>query len=176
MYDWKGPKQGNPEEYQVIRVTKDLQVFRNGELEGKIRMFRNGNFSYFGYTLQSVDEAEAKVVWNPPPSKKKKDAPAKGPVRTSKLASNISYLLSGLLISLPWEVPFQMHRSCGGKNEPLIYSRLFLLKGPRAERPYHSVFMTQPSEGQCVDSACQRCTVESQRKILAFKIPLGVDA
>ena len=116
------------------------------------------------------------VVWNPPPLKKKKDAPAKGPVRTSKLASKISYLLSGLLTSLPWEVPFQMHRSCGGKNEPLIYSRLFLLKGPRAERPYHSVFMSQPSEGQCVDSACQRCTVESQRKILAFKIPLGVDA
>ena len=77
-YDWKRPVEGNPEEYQVIRVTKDLQVFRNGELEGKIRMFRNGKFSFFGYTLQSVDE-EAKVVWNPLPSKKKKDAPAIAP-------------------------------------------------------------------------------------------------
>ena len=78
LYDWKGPKQGNPEEYQVIRVTEDLEVFCNGELEGKIRMFRNGKFSYFGYTLQSVDE-EAKVVWNPLPSEKKKDAPAIAP-------------------------------------------------------------------------------------------------
>ena len=38
MYDWKRHKQGNPEEYQVIRVTEDLEVFCNGELEGKIRM------------------------------------------------------------------------------------------------------------------------------------------
>jgi hypothetical protein len=88
LYDWKRPKEGNPDEYHVIRVTEDLEVFCNGELEGKIRMFRNGNFSYFGYTLQSVDEAEAKVVWNPPPSKKKKDAPAKGPVVWLRLEAN----------------------------------------------------------------------------------------
>ena len=53
MYDWKRHKQGNPEEYQVIRVTEDLEVFCNGELEGKIRMFRNGNFSYFGSASQN---------------------------------------------------------------------------------------------------------------------------
>ena len=77
-----------PRELRFSVRPNGIEVFCNGELEGKIRMFRNGNFSYFGYTLQSVDEAEAKVVWNPPPSKKKKDVPAKGPVVWLRLEAN----------------------------------------------------------------------------------------
>ena len=67
-----------PRELRFSVRPNGIEVFCNGELEGKIRMFRNGKFSYFGYTLQSVDE-EAKVVWNPLPSEKKKDAPAIAP-------------------------------------------------------------------------------------------------
>jgi hypothetical protein len=74
-FDWTRPIEGNPDEHHVLRVTEDLDVFCNGELEGKIRQFRNGTLSYFGYTLH-VDQSQEKVAWTPPPQRNKKEQKA----------------------------------------------------------------------------------------------------
>ena len=74
-FDWTRPIEGNPDEHTVLRVTEDLDVFCNGELEGKIRQFRNGTLSYFGYTLH-VDQSQEKVAWTPPPQRNKKEQKA----------------------------------------------------------------------------------------------------
>ena len=42
-----------PRELRFSVRPNGIEVFCNGELEGKIRMFRNGNFSYFGSASQN---------------------------------------------------------------------------------------------------------------------------
>jgi hypothetical protein len=53
---------------RVMKIEDDNEVLANNEPEGKLRVFKNGTITYFGYRLKSFDSEE--VRWDPPPSKK----------------------------------------------------------------------------------------------------------